>query len=84
MLTTSTGLQNPADKMCASCNVWERSDSKGGNQYVTVCYDFLHSILHIFQYFGYRLLVFSMFAPVFFAAKTFPFMIFSIFPECVA
>jgi hypothetical protein len=78
VLTTSTGFRNPADKMCASCNVWERSDSKGGNQYVTVCYDFLHSILHIFQYFGYRLLV-SRCLHQFCTEKTFPFMIFSIF-----
>ena len=77
MLTTSTGFQNPADKMCASCNVWERSDSKGGNQYVTVCYRFTLYFAH-FSICGYRLLVFSI-APVLYWKKTFPFMIFTFF-----
>ena len=63
MLTTSTGLQNPADKMCASCNVWERSGSKGGNPYVTVCYHFTLYFAH-FSIFWLSFAGFSMFAPV--------------------
>jgi hypothetical protein len=79
VLTTSIGLQNPADKMCASCNVWERSAAKKGNQYVTVCYHFTLYFAH-FSIFWLSFAGFLDVCTSFVLKKTFPFMIFTIFP----